>query len=232
MIRFLIELLVRRTWFGQFDELYFVLNWLMMDCKLLPNLRQKRSRQQDPKCSQVKSSQYKLIIPHRVIQLTAIIIQGPREKAAPPTSQQIKKNPSEASEVPSDTVIHFYFYFFLIHRRALCSQPVRDKRRRTGRIFPEHVEWSFLDPEYSFVAVRRKSRTIFATKKFAQLIMIIKVVLKREIVSLETILHTHTHRGTRTHKHSDYTKQQTPGRLGMDKDARNRKRSRSTIWGK
>ena len=26
MIRFLIELLVRRTWFGQFDELYFVLN--------------------------------------------------------------------------------------------------------------------------------------------------------------------------------------------------------------
>ena len=30
MIRFLIELLVRRTWFGQFDELYFVLNWLVM----------------------------------------------------------------------------------------------------------------------------------------------------------------------------------------------------------
>ena len=28
MIRFLIELLVRRTWFGQFDELYFVLNKL------------------------------------------------------------------------------------------------------------------------------------------------------------------------------------------------------------
>ena len=30
MIRFLIELLARRTWFGQFDELYFVLNWLVM----------------------------------------------------------------------------------------------------------------------------------------------------------------------------------------------------------
>ena len=28
MIRFLTELLVRRTWFGQFNELYFVLNWL------------------------------------------------------------------------------------------------------------------------------------------------------------------------------------------------------------
>jgi len=37
-IRFLIELLLRRTWFGQFDELYFVLNWLIMRCKLRPEL--------------------------------------------------------------------------------------------------------------------------------------------------------------------------------------------------
>ena len=38
MIRFLTELLVRRTWFGQFDELYFVLSWLVMRCKLRPEL--------------------------------------------------------------------------------------------------------------------------------------------------------------------------------------------------
>ena len=38
MIRFLIELLVRRTWFGQFGELYFVLNRLVMRCKLRPEL--------------------------------------------------------------------------------------------------------------------------------------------------------------------------------------------------
>ena len=38
MIRFLIELLVRRTWFGHFDELYFVLNWPVMRCKLRPEL--------------------------------------------------------------------------------------------------------------------------------------------------------------------------------------------------
>ena len=38
MIRFLIELLVRRTWFRRFDELYFVLNWLVMSCKLRPEL--------------------------------------------------------------------------------------------------------------------------------------------------------------------------------------------------
>ena len=33
MIRFLIELLVRRIWFGQ-SKLYFILNWLVMRCKL------------------------------------------------------------------------------------------------------------------------------------------------------------------------------------------------------
>ena len=38
MIRFLIELLVRRTWFGLFDELYIVLSWLVMRCKLRPEL--------------------------------------------------------------------------------------------------------------------------------------------------------------------------------------------------
>ena len=38
MIRFLIELLVHRTWFGRFDELYFILNWLVMRCKLRPEL--------------------------------------------------------------------------------------------------------------------------------------------------------------------------------------------------
>ena len=38
IIGFLIELLVRQTWFGQFDELCFVLNWLIMRHKLRPEL--------------------------------------------------------------------------------------------------------------------------------------------------------------------------------------------------
>ena len=39
IIRFLIELLVRQTCFGQFDELYFVLTGLtVMRCKLRPEL--------------------------------------------------------------------------------------------------------------------------------------------------------------------------------------------------
>ena len=37
MIRFLIELLVRRIWFGQ-SKLYFILNCLVMRCKLRPEL--------------------------------------------------------------------------------------------------------------------------------------------------------------------------------------------------
>ena len=52
-------------------------------------------------------------------------------------------------------------FFFLIHRRALRSQPIRGKVCRIGRIFPEHDERSFLDPEYIFVAVRRIPPTIF-----------------------------------------------------------------------
>jgi len=37
MIRFLTERLVRRIWFGQ-SKVYFILNWLVMRCKLRPEL--------------------------------------------------------------------------------------------------------------------------------------------------------------------------------------------------
>ena len=167
MIRFLSQLLVRRTWFGQFDELYFVLNWLVMRCKLRPELAADAQHQHDRKC-RLKSSQVKSIYFHHPSQGNSTnycLILGPRDNAAPPTSQQIKnKNPSEESEEPSDTVIHFYF--FLIHRRALLSANPRGNVRRIGRMFPEHVEpRSFLDPEYSFVAVRRILPTRFAKQK-------------------------------------------------------------------
>ena len=63
MIRFLIELLVHWTWFGQ-SKLYFVLKWLVMRCKLRPKLaagaQQMRSRQHDRKC-RLKSSQVSIL---------------------------------------------------------------------------------------------------------------------------------------------------------------------------
>ena len=102
-------------------------------------MRQKRSRQHDPKCRLN-------IIPHRVIQLYH---SGSQRQGCASHSSTNKKIPSEASEIPSDTIIHLVF--FLIHTKALRSQPVRGKVHRIGRIFPEHTERSFLDPEYIFV---------------------------------------------------------------------------------
>ena len=50
------------------------------------------------------------------------LILGLRDKAAPPTSQQINKFPPKRVKNPATpSSIHFYFYFFFIHRRALLS---------------------------------------------------------------------------------------------------------------
>ena len=107
----------------------------------------KCSRQHDLKCrlksryfdhsSQGNSTNYDIIL-------------GPRDKAAPPTSQQI-------GQFPPNRVKYRHcrpFFFFLPHPQesCLCSQPIcRGKVRQTGRIFPEHRPAerirSFLDPE-------------------------------------------------------------------------------------
>ena len=168
IICFLIELWLRRTWVGQFDELCFVLNWLIMGCKLRPELAaeaQQTAWLQN--VGKVRSSQYTLIIPHRVIQLTTISFWLSETRLRVP--QVNKRVNSLRSEWSIDTVIHFSFSFFLIHKRALCSQPVRDNVHQTGRIFPKHVERSFLDPKYRFVAVRQILPTRFPKQKFAQL---------------------------------------------------------------
>ena len=91
MIRFLIELLVRRIWFGQ-SKLYFVLNWLVMRCKLRPELA---ADSMIKKC-RLKSSQVKSIYfnhPSQGNSTNYYLILCLRDKAAPPTSQQINKFP-------------------------------------------------------------------------------------------------------------------------------------------
>ena len=149
MIRFLIEHLVRRIWFGQ-SRLYFILNWLVMRCKLRPELAADAQRQHDRKCrlKSSQSSQYTLIIPHRVIQLTNISFWVLRDKAAPSTSQQINKFPSKRVKnlATSSSIFIFVFSPFT---GELCSQPISGNDRPIGRMFPEHVERRFLDPEYS-----------------------------------------------------------------------------------
>ena len=97
MIRFLIELLVRQTWFGQ-SKLYFILNWLE------PELWQTRSKQHDRKC-RLKSIYFHH--PSQGNPTNYYLILGLWDKAAPSHKSTNKQIPSEASEEPSDTVINF-----------------------------------------------------------------------------------------------------------------------------
>ena len=96
------------------------------------------------------------------------LILGPRDKAAPPTSQQIKifhlkrvKNLATPSSI--------FIFICSPSTGELCSQPIIGNVCRIGQMFPEHVERSFLDPEYSFVTVGRILQTIFTKQKFALL---------------------------------------------------------------
>ena len=76
------------------------------------------------------------------------LILGRRDKAAPPTSQQINKFPPKRVKnlvTPSS----IFILDFSSSTGEFCSQPVRGNDRPIGRMFPEHAERRFLDPEYS-----------------------------------------------------------------------------------
>ena len=108
-------------------------------------MRQTRSRQHDRKC-RLKSSQYTLIIPHRVILLTTISYWVSETRLRLP--QVNKFTPKRVKNLATPSSI--FILVFSSSAGELCSQPIRDNDRRIGRMFPEHVERSFLDPEYSF----------------------------------------------------------------------------------
>ena len=129
-------------------------------------MRQTRSRQHDQKC-RLKSSHVKSIYFHHPSQGNSInyyLILGLRDKAAPPTSHQINKFLPKRVENPA-TPSSIFIFIFSSTTGELCSQPIRGNDRRIGRMFPEHVERSFLDPEYSFdeyfqLVSRRKVRPV------------------------------------------------------------------------
>ena len=77
------------------------------------------------------------------------VILGLRDKAAPPTSQQINKFPPKRVKNLA-TPSSIFIFIFSSSTGGFCSQPIRGNDRRIGRMFPEHVERRFLDPEYSF----------------------------------------------------------------------------------
>ena len=136
----LIELLVRRLLFGQ-SKLYFILNWLVMRCKLRPELAADAQQTAWSKMeAKVKSIYY-----HHPLQGTSTnyyLILGLRDKAAPPTSQQINKFPPKRVKNLA-TPSSIFIFIFSSSTGELCSQPVRGNDRPIGRMFPEHVERSF-----------------------------------------------------------------------------------------
>ena len=165
MICFLIELLVHRTWFGQFDKLYFILNWLVMRCKLRPELVADAQQTAWSKMlAKVKSIYFNH--PSQGNSTNYYFIMGPWDKAAPPTSQQIKKFPLKRLK---NLVTPASIFISSSPTGELCSQPIGGSVHRIGWMFPEHAERSFLDPKYSFVTVQRILPTRFAKQRFAQL---------------------------------------------------------------
>ena len=114
-------------------------------------MRQTRSRQHDPNC-RLKSSQVKSIYfnhPSQGNSTNYYLIRGPRDKAAPPTRQQIKKIPPKRVK-KLETPSSIFIFISSSSTGELCYLPVNGNVRRIGRMFPEHVERSFLDPGYSF----------------------------------------------------------------------------------
>ena len=110
-----------------------------------------RRRQHDRKC-RLKSSQVKSIYfnhPSQGNSTNYYPILGLRDKAAPSTSQQINKLPPKRVKNLA-TPSSIFIFVFSSFTGELCSQPIRGNDRPIGRMFPDHVERRFLDPEYSF----------------------------------------------------------------------------------
>ena len=139
LICFLIELLVRWIWFG-LSKLYFIFSWLVMRCKLWLELAADAQQTAWSKMyAKVKSVYFHH--PSQGKSANYYLILGLRDKAVPPTSQQI---PFEVKNLVTPSSI--FIFIFSSSTGELCSQPIRGNDRPKGRMFPEHVERSFLDP--------------------------------------------------------------------------------------
>ena len=104
-------------------------------------------RAADSMIQNVGSSQVKSIYFHHPSQGNSTnyyLSLGLRDKAAPPTSQQIKFPPKRVKNLATRSSI--FIFVFSSSTGELCSQPIIDNDRPVGRMFPEHVERSFLDP--------------------------------------------------------------------------------------
>ena len=105
-------------------------------------------RAADSMIENVGSSQVKSVYfnhPSQGKSIKYYLILGLRNKAAPSTSQQINKFPPKRVKNLA-TPSSIFIFVFSSFTGELCSQPIRGNDRRLGRMFPEHVERRFLDP--------------------------------------------------------------------------------------
>ena len=118
-------------------------------------------RHHDKKC-RLKSSQVKSIYfhhPSRGTSTNYYLILGLRDKAAPPTSQQINKFPPKRVKNLA-TPSSIFIFIFSSSTGELCSQPIRGNDHPIGRIFPEHVERSFFYPRLRRILPNRWRRKV------------------------------------------------------------------------
>ena len=105
-------------------------------------MRQKRSRQHDPKC-RLKSIYFNHPSQDNSTTLSFWIqetrLRLPQVNKFPPKRV---KNPEASSSI--------FIFISSSSTGELCSQPIRGSDRPVGRMFPEHDDRRFLDPEYSF----------------------------------------------------------------------------------
>ena len=106
-------------------------------------------RAADSMIKNVGLSQYILIIHHRVIQLTTISFWVPETRLRLSRVKNFKKILPNRVKNPA-TPSSIFIFVSSSSTGELCSQPIRGNLRQIGRMFPERVERSFLDPEYSF----------------------------------------------------------------------------------
>ena len=131
-------------------QTYFIFNWLVLN-EMQASART-CGRQHDRKC-RLKSTQVKSVYfyhPSQGNSTNFYLILGLRDMAAPSASQQINKFPPKRVKNLA-TPSSIFIFISYSPTGQLCSQPIRGNVRRIGRMFPEHVEQSFLDSKYSFI---------------------------------------------------------------------------------
>ena len=107
--------------------------------------------------------------PSQGISTNCYLILGLRDKAAPPTRQQINKFPPKRVKNLA-TPSSFFIFLFLPHPQESSALSQRQCSSIAGQMFPEHVVRSFLDPEYRpFPRARREFGTSIAPCRLVRL---------------------------------------------------------------